>query len=193
MLVTGASSGIGLATAHAFGKAGAKLVLHGRDAARLSAVADAIIAEGGSAVTMTGEAGSEETQKVLVELALSTYGALHIAFNNAGVYNLDKIVDLTSQAVDNVLNTNVKSVIYGLKYQLPVSSHIGMMMGAAAERPANAQCGSRNALPAFPSSHLSTVSPPPLTLVRMHSVLFLSYSLSLSRPSARAAARAIGV
>jgi NAD(P)-dependent dehydrogenase (short-subunit alcohol dehydrogenase family) len=95
-------------------------VLSGRDAARLKAVADSIVKTNGvKVVTLVGDAGLESTQKALVDLALSTFGALHIAFNNAGAFPFKTLVDISAAEVDLVLNTNVRGVIYALKYQLP--------------------------------------------------------------------------
>jgi NAD(P)-dependent dehydrogenase (short-subunit alcohol dehydrogenase family) len=118
-LITGASSGIGAATARLFSLAGASLVIHGRDQTRLDAVAAEIKAKGGKVVTLIGDAAKEETHKQLVALALKTYGALHIAFNNAGVAPFAPLTAITGEQVDYVLDTNVKGVVYALKHQMP--------------------------------------------------------------------------
>lgn len=118
-IITGASSGIGAATARLFAKAGAKLVLSGRDEKRLNAVVAEIAATGAKVVSLIGDAGSEQIQKGLVDLALKTYGALHIAFNNAGAVSVTSLEAITEADVNKMLDSNLKSVIYGLKYQLP--------------------------------------------------------------------------
>lgn len=119
-LITGASSGIGAATARLFATAGAKLVLSGRDEKRLQAVVDSIKQATPSAeiATLTGDIGLEETNKALVELALSRFGALHIAFNNAGLLRYEPLTGVTAANVDLQFDSNVKSIIYGLKHQL---------------------------------------------------------------------------
>jgi NAD(P)-dependent dehydrogenase (short-subunit alcohol dehydrogenase family) len=120
-LITGASYGIGAATARTFAAAGAHLVLNGRNEERLQAVADSIRKAHPSVQveTLAGDVSKEATHKVLVELALSKFGALHIVFNNAGVFPNATFQKITSEQVDSLLDTNVKSIVYGLKYQLP--------------------------------------------------------------------------
>jgi len=120
-LITGASSGIGAATARAFAGAGANLVLNGRDATRLQNVADSISKNFPSVqvATLVGDTGVEATHKALVDLALSRFGALHIAFNNAGIYPTATIETITSEQIDALYAINVKGIIYALKYQLP--------------------------------------------------------------------------
>ena len=100
-LITGASSGIGEATAHVFAGAGAKLVLNGRDAKKLDAVVAAIKQHTPSAqiVTQIGSVDKEETHVQLVTLAINRFGALHVAFNNAGVFTF---VDLKGSTAANV-------------------------------------------------------------------------------------------
>ncbi len=120
-MITGASSGIGAATARAFAAAGANLVLNGRDASRLQAVADSIVKANPSVQvqTLIGDTGKEETHKQLIELALSKFGALHIVFNNAGIFPFATLQTISSADIDALLDVNVKGIIYGLKYQLP--------------------------------------------------------------------------
>jgi len=118
-LITGASSGIGAATARVFAAAGAKLVLHGRDPAKLQAVVDGITKSGGSVVHLAGDIGQESVTQSLVELALKTYGKLNIVFLNAGLLIFNKLVDIKQEDVDSQYNTNVKGVLWGLKHSLP--------------------------------------------------------------------------
>lgn len=117
-LITGASSGIGAATARLFAKAGAKLVLNGRDEKRLNAVAADIVAAGGQAVTLVGDAALESTNKALVDLALKTYGALHIAFNNAASLATGGVSDVTAPNLSALVDTNIKGLVFGLQSQL---------------------------------------------------------------------------
>ena len=120
-LVTGASFGIGAAAARAFAAAGANLVINGRNAERLEAVATDIRKQhpGVQVATLVGDVGKEETHVQLVALALSKFGALHIVFNNAGSAPAAPLLQVTSEQVDGVFDSNVKSIIYGLKHQLP--------------------------------------------------------------------------
>ena len=83
-LITGASGGIGHATAKLFTAEGAKLVLGGRREAELASLVEEIEAEGGNAVALAGDVRSEAYAKALVALTIEKFGRLDIAFNNAG-------------------------------------------------------------------------------------------------------------
>lgn len=120
--MTGSSSGIGAATARAFAAAGvAALVLHGRNEQRLQAVADAIRSAHPQVkvATLLGDIGVEDTHVRLVAHAVQHFGGLHIVFNNAGGGTFAPLTAITGDAVDAMLAANVKSVIFGLKHQLP--------------------------------------------------------------------------
>lgn len=56
----------------------------------------------------------------MVDTAVDTYGGLHVAFNNAGIYRRVPFVDITEEDLDAVLGTNVKSVAWCFKYQVPL-------------------------------------------------------------------------
>ena len=83
-LITGASAGIGRATAKLFAAEGAKLVLGARRQAELDSLVAEIEVDGGSAVALAGDVRSEDYNQALVALAVSRFGRLDIAFNNAG-------------------------------------------------------------------------------------------------------------
>ncbi len=119
-LVTGGGIGIGLATAHAFAREGAKVVIGNRNVERGEAVVKAIQSDGGEASFLRTDVLSEEDVQALVEHAVSTYGRLDAAFNNAGVEGL--IAPLTGQTDENydyVMDINVKGVWLSMKYQIP--------------------------------------------------------------------------
>jgi NAD(P)-dependent dehydrogenase (short-subunit alcohol dehydrogenase family) len=84
-LVTGATSGIGRATAMAFGREGAKVVLAGRREREGLDVAALINKAGGEAMFVRTDVASETEVAALVAESMSTYGGLDVAFNNAGV------------------------------------------------------------------------------------------------------------
>lgn len=84
-IVTGASAGIGRATAKLFAAEGAKLVVGARRQAELDALVAEITAAGGEAVALAGDVRSEDFHKALVETAVTRFGRLDIAFNNAGI------------------------------------------------------------------------------------------------------------
>jgi NAD(P)-dependent dehydrogenase (short-subunit alcohol dehydrogenase family) len=83
-IVTGASSGIGRATAKLFAAEGAKVVVGARRQAELESLVEEIRAAGGDAVAVAGDVRSEDYHKALVAVAVERYGKLDIAFNNAG-------------------------------------------------------------------------------------------------------------
>jgi len=84
-VVTGASSGIGRATAKLFASEGAKVVVGARRKAELDSLVEEIKAAGGEAVAVAGDVRSEEYHQALVATAVDRYGKLDIAFNNAGI------------------------------------------------------------------------------------------------------------
>ncbi|TCR90812.1 SDR family oxidoreductase [Rhizobium sp. BK376] len=84
-IVTGASSGIGRATAKLFAAEGAKVIVGARRQAELESLVAEIKAEGGDAAALAGDVRSEEYHKGLVALAVERFGRLDIAFNNAGI------------------------------------------------------------------------------------------------------------
>jgi NAD(P)-dependent dehydrogenase (short-subunit alcohol dehydrogenase family) len=83
-IVTGASSGIGRATAKLFAAEGAQVVVGARRAGELASLVAEIKASGGTAVALAGDVRSDDYAKALVSLAVKTFGRLDIAFNNAG-------------------------------------------------------------------------------------------------------------
>jgi NAD(P)-dependent dehydrogenase (short-subunit alcohol dehydrogenase family) len=83
-IITGASSGIGYATAQLFAKKGAKIVVTARRKNELDAVAGEIIENGGEAIAVPGDVRDEALARLLVETAIEKFGGLDIAFNNAG-------------------------------------------------------------------------------------------------------------
>src|SRR5213593_4637709 len=84
-LVTGATSGIGLATALAFAREGAKVVLSGRREKEGNQVVSRIRKSGGEATFIKTDVSSEAEVEALVNKTVSTYGRLDAAFNNAGI------------------------------------------------------------------------------------------------------------
>lgn len=84
-IVTGASSGIGRATALLFAAEGAKVVVGARRQKELDSLVDEIRAAGGQATAVAGDVRSEDFQKALVAAAVDNFGRLDIAFNNAGI------------------------------------------------------------------------------------------------------------
>lgn len=119
-LVTGASSGIGRATAQAFAAEGARLVVAARRQALLEALQDEIREAGGQAVALAGDVQDEGYARALVELAVSTYGGLDIAFNNAGTLGaMGATPTISLPGWTQTLSVNLDSAFLAAKYQIP--------------------------------------------------------------------------
>ncbi len=120
LLITGASSGIGRAAATLFAAEGAALVLTARGEPRLTALADEIRHAGGQAVALAGDVGDDAHQRRLVDLALSAYGGLDGAFNNAGTLGaMGPTPDIPLQGWHDTVRTNLTAAFLAAKYQVP--------------------------------------------------------------------------
>ncbi len=119
-IITGATSGIGYASAKLFAAEGASLVLSGRRQDALDALLTEIKAIGGQAVGHAGDVRDEALAEGLVKTAVGTYGGLDIAFNNAGTVGKGApLPDIPVAEWHEVLATNLTSGFLGAKYQLP--------------------------------------------------------------------------
>lgn len=119
-IVTGASSGIGHATARLFAREGARVVVTARRQAELDALVEQIVAAGGQAVAVAGDARDEAIAERVVEAATRRFGGLDIAFNNAGsIGETGPIQDVSLAGWRDVLDTNLTSAFLGAKYQVP--------------------------------------------------------------------------
>jgi NAD(P)-dependent dehydrogenase (short-subunit alcohol dehydrogenase family) len=120
VLITGAGRGIGEAAARRFAAEGASLVLCDRDGEALAAVQASLRADGARVESLAGDVTEECTAQALVELALSAFGRLDVAVNNAGVsHPFRKLVDLTGDELQRMIAVNLFGVFYGLKHQIP--------------------------------------------------------------------------
>lgn len=119
-IVTGASSGIGRATALLFAREGAKVVVGARRESELASLVAEIKAEGGEAVALAGNVVSEDYAKALVALAVSQYGRLDIAYNNAGTLGeMGTSTEVSALGFAETLETNLTSAFLGAKHQVP--------------------------------------------------------------------------
>ena len=117
-LVTGASSGIGFATASAFAAKGASVVVAARREDDLAALVAQIEADGGTASAIKTDVSLAAEVERLVAHAVKTYGRLDYAVNNAGYEGVvASIVDLDETLWDQVLDTNLKGAFLCMKYQ----------------------------------------------------------------------------
>lgn len=120
LIVSGASSGIGAAAARLFSAAGAKIVAVGRDSARLAALLEDLRASGGEAVTVSGDVAGADTARRAVDAAVSTFGGLDGAFNNAGITgDMAAVEDLPPEQWDRVIATNLTGAFHAAQAQIP--------------------------------------------------------------------------
>jgi NAD(P)-dependent dehydrogenase (short-subunit alcohol dehydrogenase family) len=119
-IVTGASSGIGHATAKLFAQEGASVVVTARRRAELDALVTQIIAAGGRAIAVAGDVRDETLAKELVDTAVERFGGLDIAFNNAGALGeMGSVADVSLAGWRDTLDVNLTSAFLGAKYQVP--------------------------------------------------------------------------
>lgn len=119
-IVTGASSGIGRATAKLFAKEGAKVVVGARREAELAELVREIKAEGGEAVALAGDVQSESYAKALVDAAVKKFGRLDIAFNNAGTGGpVGPTIEVAEKDWTSTLAVNLTSAFLSAKHQIP--------------------------------------------------------------------------
>lgn len=125
-IVTGASSGIGYATALEFAAAGARVVVNGRRQEQLDELVSRIAAAGGEAVALAGDVREEALAKRMVDLAVDRFGGLDVAFNNAGILGaMAPVSDLAPSDWRETLEVNLTAAFLHAKYQVPAMTARG--------------------------------------------------------------------
>ncbi|TDC53048.1 SDR family oxidoreductase [Actinomadura sp. KC345] len=117
VLITGGAGGIGRATAHAFAREGATVVLAGRD---VTALADAVKEIGSArADHVVADVTDASSAARMVETVVARHGGLHVAVNNAGVLGaVGPVADIDATAWDEVIATNLTGVFLSMKHEI---------------------------------------------------------------------------
>lgn len=119
-IVTGGGSGIGKAVAVALAAQGANVVVNDLTLEVAQAVVDTIEGAGGAALAFAGDVANPDAATATVEAAIAKFGALHLAFNNAGIGGPQgAVADIDIEGYKRVIDVNLNSVFYGMFYQIP--------------------------------------------------------------------------
>jgi NADP-dependent 3-hydroxy acid dehydrogenase YdfG len=119
VVITGASSGLGEATARLLYTKGAILVLGARRQDRLKALVETLASAGGKALTVTTDVTDPAQVKRLVDTAVRTFGRVDVMINNAGLMPQAPLELLKIDEWDQMINVNIKGVLYGIAAALP--------------------------------------------------------------------------
>ena len=120
VLVTGGTSGIGKATAIAFARAGAKVVVSGRREKEGAEVPGEIKKLGGEAAFVRADIAKDADVKAMVKFTVDKFGKIDIAFNNAGVEWKGQLDQATEAEYRRIFDTNVWGVLNSMRHEIPV-------------------------------------------------------------------------
>jgi len=119
VVITGASSGLGEATARRLSEEGAALVLAARRAERIEKLANTIEENGGKAVAIPTDVTNAQQVQSLVDSAVQKFGKVDVILNNAGVMPLSALESLKVHEWEQMIDVNIKGVLYGIAAALP--------------------------------------------------------------------------
>ncbi|OUM45612.1 SDR family NAD(P)-dependent oxidoreductase [Arthrobacter sedimenti] len=120
VVITGASSGIGRATARLFAAGGARLVLAGRDADTLEAVAAECRDRGAAVLAVPTDVGSEDDVERLADAAVQRFGSIDVWVGNASLYSFGTFEQTPSEVFDRIIEVNLLGQVYGARAALRV-------------------------------------------------------------------------
>ena len=120
VLVTGGTSGIGRATAVAFGEQGAHVVISGRRETEGAESVALVEQAGGRGLFVRADVTNQEEIAALVARTVEHFGRLDFAFNNAGIsLEAGSVTNTTGEIFDQIMNVNARSVFFSMKHQIP--------------------------------------------------------------------------
>ncbi|MEH2027082.1 SDR family oxidoreductase [Nostoc sp.] len=120
VIITGASSGLGEATAKRLAASGAKLMLAARREDRLKELVAAIAKSGGTATYRVTDVVDRAQMEALAKETLSTYSRIDVLINNAGLMPLSPLDQVKVEEWDRMIDVNIKGVLYGIAAVLPI-------------------------------------------------------------------------
>lgn len=124
-IVTGATSGMGRASAKLFAQEGAKVVVTGRNEERAKEVVDDIKADGNEAIYVIADMSDLDDVKKIFDVTMEEYGTVDILFNNAGMLSMSPLMDLTIDEWNKIFNVNVTSSLVLTQLVAPVMKEKG--------------------------------------------------------------------
>ncbi|MDR3431698.1 MAG: SDR family oxidoreductase [Rouxiella aceris] len=119
VVITGASSGLGEATARLLAARGAKVVLGARRLDRLEKLASEIASSGGDALAVATDVASRDDMENLIQSAVQKFGKVDVLVNNAGIMPMAAMSKLKVEEWDLMIDVNIKGVLYGIAAVLP--------------------------------------------------------------------------
>jgi len=146
IIVTGATSGMGTAMAHAFAREGARLIVSGRNEEKGNRLVDELKKYHSDIVLVCGDIGDPKTNEILVKTAIENFGSLDTIVANAGVLGLGEVTSLAISEWHKTLNTNLDALFYLSKYAIPhmLKQKFGVIL-------ANASIAAFKAFPKHPA------------------------------------------
>jgi NADP-dependent 3-hydroxy acid dehydrogenase YdfG len=120
VVITGASSGLGEATARLLAERGAAVVLGARRTDRLRSLAQEIMARGGKATALATNVTDRAQVGALIDAAVRVHGRVDVMLNNAGIMPQSRIEQIKIDEWDQMVDVNIKGVLYGIAAALPV-------------------------------------------------------------------------